>query len=43
MASENKRGNREVKKPKKTAVKANASAPSTKGTTTATVAGIKKK
>lgn len=31
MATENKRGNREAKKPKKTPVKTNASAPSTKG------------
>lgn len=31
MASENKRGNRETKKPKQPKVKVNASAPSTKG------------
>lgn len=43
MASESKRGNREAKKPKKVEPKTNASAPSTKGTSSATVAGIKKK
>lgn len=32
MATENKRGNRETKKPKQPKVKVNASAPSTKGT-----------
>ena len=31
MAQENKRGNREVKKPKKEKQKTNAAAPSTKG------------
>lgn len=43
MASENKRGNRETKKPKKVVQKTNASAPSTKGTGPATVSSIKKK
>lgn len=38
MASEKKRGNREVKKPKKRVPKTNAAAPSTKGT----IAGVVK-
>ena len=43
MASENKRGNRETKKPKAPKVKTNASAPSTKGTVMAKpTAGSKK-
>ena len=42
MASENKRGNRETKKPKKEKVKTIAAAPSTKGTTSAAASPKKK-
>jgi hypothetical protein len=35
MATEQKRGSREAKKPKKAVVKTNAAAPSTKGTVVA--------
>lgn len=43
MAQENKRGNRETKKPKKATQKTNASAPSTKGDVVSkAVAGSKK-
>lgn len=43
MATENKRGNRETKKPKKTIPKVNASAPSTKNIVSATVKSAGKK
>ena len=43
MASENKRGNREVKKPKKVAPKVVAAAPSSKGLPAGTSASPKKK
>jgi hypothetical protein len=43
MATENKRGNRETKKPKAPKVKTNASAPSTKGTVLAKPASTSKK
>ena len=43
MAQENKRGNREVKKPKATKPKTNASAPSTKGQVLAKPASSAKK
>ncbi len=43
MASENKRGNREAKKPKAPKVKTNASAPSTKGMVTAKPSSSPKK
>lgn len=43
MATDNKRGNREAKKPKATKVKTNAAAPSTKGLVTAKPAAGSKK
>ncbi|WP_267360389.1 MULTISPECIES: hypothetical protein [unclassified Methylobacterium] len=43
MATDNKRGNREAKKPKAAKVKTNASAPSTKGMVTAKPASGPKK
>ena len=43
MATDNKRGNRETKKPKAAKVKTNASAPSTKGIVTAKPASSSKK
>lgn len=43
MASENKRGNRETKKPKKAIVKTNAAAPSTKDMVSTAVKAAGKK
>lgn len=43
MATENKRGSREAKKPKKPVVKSNASAPSTKDMVSSAVKASKNK